>query len=154
MRDGSVGRHADEHNGRESPPLCVVALIGFARLPRSLRGVVTACDWTLVHFADIDTALPTLRRTLRVDSIVVESTALDRSTPPNVDALLSFADGAPWDDRPVPVVIVRRGRRRECLPAVCTAHDVRVLAGPGTHYKELGRAVREACHLPGRCCAT
>jgi hypothetical protein len=158
MPDRSVVSRPRHRNlGQSALPVnssfvCVVAIVGFAvRLPNGLRGTVNSCGWTAVQFANAEVAVSALRKTVRVDAIVIDSNAITSSQEGAVETLIAFARAAPWDDVPVPVIVVGR-RRAPSLPD-SNVRDVHLLTGPGTHYENLGRLVRELCHLPGTCCA-
>ena len=128
--------------------LCVVAFVGFARpLSNNLRGMVNGCGFAAIDFEEPEHALRTLQRTLRVDAVVVHARLLPAQPDSPLSRLLAFAEAAPWDGVPLPVVVL--GEAGNLLPA----SHVHVLDGPGSTYARLGRLVSELCHVPGACCA-
>jgi hypothetical protein len=127
--------------------LCVVAFVGFARpLSNNLRGMVNGCGFAAIDFEEPEHALRTLQRTLRVDAIIVHARLLPVRADSPLSQLLAFAEAAPWDGVPLPVVVLG-----ESAEQLATTH-VHVLEGPGSSYARLGRLVSELCHVPGACC--
>jgi hypothetical protein len=128
--------------------LCVVAFVGFAKpLSNNLRGMVNGCGFAAIDFEEPEQALRTLQRTLRVDAVVVHARLLPTQADSPLSQLLAFAEAAPWDGVPLPVVVLGEAGDR------LSARHVHVLDGPGSTYARLGRLVSELCHVPGACCA-
>jgi CheY-like chemotaxis protein len=148
---GADGRQlrVRSRNGNVAERLsCVVALVGHrSQLSQKARGLLERSGLFVMTFCDADQALRVLRRELRVDAIVVDGQWLigaKQQAPGR--ALLSFATSAPWDDTPVPVVLLSAPGMRRDLQQMCAETGAYLLAGR-QNYRELARVVLERCGI-------
>jgi CheY-like chemotaxis protein len=133
---------------------CVVALIGLPH-PHSGkgRGILERCGLFLLDFPSPPEALRALRRELRVDAIVLDGR--QHLSPAHADAvteLLAFAQAAPWDGRPLPVVLLTGGDVPAEVLHACELLGVVRVPNKRQQFRLLGLAVLRLCGIESACC--
>ena len=148
-----VKARADTEGAPVEAMSCVVALVGFPYPLRSIgRGVLERCGLVVVQFPTPQVALRTLRTRVRVDAVIIDAHhQWSGGQSAAVEALLMFAEAAPWDGVPLPVIVLPGGDMPSGIRDTAAARGVHFVP-PRQNYRAVARLARQLCGLDGTCC--
>lgn len=129
----------------------MLAIVSARVLTARTRTTLEHCGFVLASFGTPEQALARLRSAYQAEVLLVDA----RDAPPGLcnealSDLLMFARAAPWDARPLPVVLLAGSQLPTTIRDVCLTAGVHILPPYRQKATAIGRLLLRLCGVDER----